>query len=173
MKREDFKINNNSKGYYIHSGMSDKFLFKSRKMLNWGTVYKKYAEWAEKNVYFRTKIEAEQFLTNYLENQMNERLAQVEKDIALLEAEKAKIIKENEVTYSVGQWFKSGDKLYLLAQVGYGECSLIYFINGNEANRSDIIKVEGGCHRITEKDLKNMHSEWESFRPINVEVKEI
>ena len=176
MKREDFSIGNNFgnnfRGYYIKTAKTRNFLFKSGEILDWDEAYFSNKELAVKNVYFSTKEEAEQFLTKYLENQMNERLAQVEKDIKLLEEEKARIIKENEVTYHVGQWFRDSYGLYLLAQVGYGKCSLIGHVNNKEANRLNIVKVKS-VFNITQSEFDSISYSNNNIRLVTVNIEEV
>lgn len=103
--KTDFKIAGAGHRWYIalKDAEESTYLLKDGKVSLWYSdickVYPNGPE-REKLVYFISKKEAEQFLDNYLRGQnmsnYDDRLAQCDKDIAALQAEKAKIVKEKE-----------------------------------------------------------------------------
>ncbi len=170
----EFRIRNNSCGWYIAVlDKSAEYLFKRGEVIQWFSEFKDRGyPYCKQQTYFVTKTEAEEFLTNYERDQnMSERLTQVEKDIKLLEVERDKIKAEEtkaSETFRVGQYFKLGRQIVRLVQVGHMEYSIIT----EYGNRySSPVKVKD--HNITRSELQIMWGSFNSCTPIKIEIKEV
>lgn len=148
-------------------------------------------DYMEKDEYFITKKEAEEFLTNYERKAMSEKLKQVNKDIALVEeslrtmqVDRDKIKQEQsslklksladeakkQETFRAGQVFKTnGGKFYMLAQVGYHLFCIISMSSGNR--RRDAVNIPDD--RITRDTLARLASNWLNLKPVKVNIQEV
>ncbi len=98
---------------------------------------------------------------------LQERLIQVRKDKAAIEAEEKKLLKEIEIfekTYRIGNWFSVGGYKAILAQCNTGMVALIE----TEGNRwRNPVSVED-TREITERELNSIGAKGCDLIKVNV-----